>query len=85
MFFLYRLDAIPDVVHFYATTHFKKDKSLRNMFRKTDGLVPMRQAFTPHEVWLEKARQVGNVKMKMDIRDVTDGICKLRKTYNYRK
>ena len=66
MFFLYRLDAIPDVVRFYEKNNYEKDNSWRNMFRKADGLVPMRQAFTPREVWLEKARQVGNVKMKMD-------------------
>ena len=60
--FLNRLDAIPDVVGFYEKNNFEKDKSLRNMFRKTEGLVPMRRAFTPREVWLEKARQVGNVK-----------------------
>ena len=62
MFFLYRLDAIPDVVRFYEKNNFKKDTSLRNMFRKTEGLVPMRRAFTPREVWLEKAKQVGNAK-----------------------
>ena len=60
MLFLYRLDAIPDVVRFYEKNNYEKDKSLRNMFRRTEGLVPMRRAFTPREVWLEKARQVGN-------------------------
>ena len=62
MLFLYRLDAIPDVVRFYEKNNFEKDSALRNMFRKTEGLVPMKRAFTPREVWLEKARQVGNVK-----------------------